>query len=753
MIRTESTHITGRRPALCQTVGRRGARRRTMIGAAISLLTLTGAVVATTPAHADAGYQAAVLADQPYLYYPFDETGTSITDQSGNGHNATTYGSVTHGAGGPASDSAVTLDGATGYLSQNDAGPAPQVFTTEIWLKTTTTRGGTIASFGSAATGTSGSHDRQLYMTNDGRLNFGIYSDQTLTITSPGSYNDGKWHLIDTSLGTRGTELTVDGVPVAADTLDHTASNYTGHWRFGYETLNGWQGTATSWAIAGQLAEAAVYPAQLSTSQIDAHYVASGRQVAQPSTAHLAITSPVQTMAGFGASGDWWTVDAQYFPKPMRDRIAKLLFSHNHGITLSQYRYNIGGGGTGVVNPSGDESELGVTSRAPATFYVSPSIMDYSKDPGGVEFLRAAARKGISITAHANSAPAAFTSNHQSCGGTLLANKVNDYADYLAKVVAHAWTAWHVKISYVSPMNEPDYTRADCTQEGMVVPPSLRGQLVVAVHDALAKRAPWAKVIADESSSLGGQFLPELPTWTNNPTVKNDLAALATHTYDFPNTTTLAAAAAAAVGVGKPLWQTEVCCEADFHTYGAQFDPGMNNAMWLADTLSDDVTVGHMAAYDWWVALSPALGCDPAKQSGCGTSVNKVGYNDGLVYYNPNFAADHDSRLIPTKRLWVLGNYSKFIPPGSIHYNITGLPSNIRASAYKVGHHWRVVAINDAPTVAGPTSLQISLPNGQQAHPDAAYRTSASENLKPVRNAIAGDTLVLPAQSVTTFLD
>ncbi len=727
-------------------------RGRVVLGAGLSAaLTLT-LMVAAQPAHANGTYSASVLADTPYLYYPFAGAGgTGIADTSGHGHDATAYGGLVPGGAGPAGDSAITLDGSTGYLSENDTSAAPQNFTTEVWLKTSSTRGGTIASFSSAPTGVSGSHDRQLYMTNDGVVHFGIYSGKTLTIGSTSAYNDGRWHLIDASLGSRGAELTVDGIPVAADTLDHSAAEYTGHWRFGYETLKGWQGSATSWAIAGTLAEAAVYPAQLGTAQIDTHYTSSGRAVTPPTTAQLHITTAAQTMAGFGAAGDWWTVDAQYFPTAMREQIKSLLFS-DRGIALSQYRYNIGGGGTGVVNPAGDESELGVTSRAPSTPYVSPAIMDYTKDPGGVEFLKAAAKKGISITAHANSAPAAFTTNNQSCGGTLRADKVSAYADYLAKVVQHAWTAWHVKIAYVSPMNEPDYTRADCTQEGMVVPPSLRGALITAVHDALVTRAPWAKVLGDESSSLAGQFLPELNQWIGGANVRHDLAALVTHTYDYPDAASLAQAAKAAASAGKTLWQTEVCCYADFHTYGAQWDPGIDNALWLANTLSDDLTIGQMSAYDWWVALSPALGCDPATQTSCGSKLNDVGYNDGLVYFNPNFATDHDNRLIPTKRLWALGNYSKFVPPGAIRYGISGLPNSIRASAFKVGSHWRVVAINDAPTAAGPATVQLMLPNGKLASPSAAYRTSATENLQRVGNTHHNCTLVLPSQSITTFI-
>ena len=78
---------------------------------------------------------------------------------------------------------------------------------------------------------------------------------------------------------------------------------------------------------------------------------ASGR----PATVSAAAA---QTMAGFGASGDWWVNPVQYFPAGAQQHIANLLFTRQ-GLALSQYRYNIGGGGAGADVPTGGKSELG----------------------------------------------------------------------------------------------------------------------------------------------------------------------------------------------------------------------------------------------------------------------------------------------------------------------------------------------------------------------------------------------------------
>lgn len=115
--------------------------------------------------------------------------------------------------------------------------------------------------------------------------------------------------------------------------------------------------------------------------------------------------TPAQTFNGIGGSGAWWPHDLYQFPEATRQNISNLLFSPS-GLGLSSYRYNVGGGGVNVSNPV----------RAPETFYVSPGVYDFTKDPQGVYFLLEASKRGVpSITAFANTAPAKLTSGGASC--------------------------------------------------------------------------------------------------------------------------------------------------------------------------------------------------------------------------------------------------------------------------------------------------------------------------------------------------
>jgi MYXO-CTERM domain-containing protein len=100
------------------TMSRNWVRRATAPALAVgAVVGATGVAQAAPPA-----YQTSVLANNPYAYYRQNEsTGTAAADASGNGHAATYNGAPAlgaPGAGGAASDAAVSYDGANNrYLS------------------------------------------------------------------------------------------------------------------------------------------------------------------------------------------------------------------------------------------------------------------------------------------------------------------------------------------------------------------------------------------------------------------------------------------------------------------------------------------------------------------------------------------------------------------------------------------------------------------------------------------------------------
>ncbi|WP_255513602.1 PKD domain-containing protein [Homoserinibacter sp. GY 40078] len=227
-------------------------------------------------------YARGVLADNPTSYFRLgDASGTSgLTDSLGV-DNGTSGTGVSYGASGAIigdTDTSASFNGtnngraATSTLQWRD-----NSFTLETWVKTTTTSGGKILGFGSSATGNSGSYDRHLYMSNDGRINFGVYPNASRIITSGKAYNDGQWHHVVATLGSGGMALYVDSVRVARNTAVTYGQNYWGYWRIGGDST--WAGGQN---FNGQIDEVAVYPTVLSASQIVSHYTLSGRTSTVP---------------------------------------------------------------------------------------------------------------------------------------------------------------------------------------------------------------------------------------------------------------------------------------------------------------------------------------------------------------------------------------------------------------------------------------------------------------------------------------
>ena len=448
--------------------------------------------------------------------------------------------------------------------------------------------------------------------------------------------------------------------------------------------------------------------------------------------------APAQTIANIGASGAWWVNDLKSFAPAVQQQAAQLLFSRS-GLQLSSYRYNIGGGGTGV-SPA---------DRAPQTFLQANGSYNWSLDPGGQYFLKAAAKAGVpDLIGFVNSAPASMTTNGLSCSGYLASGDEAAYGTYLATVVKH-FDSEGVHIGYVSPMNEPDATTG-CGQETMLVPVSQRGAVVRAVGSALVAQHTGAQVIADESSLLS-EFDSNTQTWFYEPGTAQYVAALAHHTYDDPDNATMEQAAAVGRQTGKPTWATETCCFGSGGGWSGGYDPGIDSALAMSQIIYNDFTVTHDSAFQWWEALSNAIGCDPATSASCAGSPNSAGWNDGLIYYDPNFATDGNQRLYLTKRYYALAQYSKYVRPGAVLHNALGAPSGVQVSAYQSGKNWTVV-VNNQNTTASPLSLNIGSVQGLTA--TGAFRTSATQNLAAVPEpAVSGATVTgqLPAQSITTY--
>ncbi|MEU3333714.1 glycoside hydrolase [Streptomyces sp. NPDC006668] len=457
---------------------------------------------------------------------------------------------------------------------------------------------------------------------------------------------------------------------------------------------------------------------------------------ASAATPTAAEVSPhaAQTIDDIGASGAWWVNDLQHFKPEVQAQVARLLFSQQ-GLALSSYRYNIGGGGAAVTTPA----------RVAEDFLNADGSYDWSRDKGGRTFLRYAAKYGVKdLIGFVNSAPAQWTTNGQSCGGQLKPENEGDYAKYVADVTQH-FARQGVRLDYISPFNEPDNDFGSCGQEGMKVTVDQRDDIVRALGAEQKARKQKTSIIADESSQTT-QFVSELPQWISQPGTAPYVSALAHHTYNNPGDGQLANVYETSRTVGQKSWATEICCFGKGSTgWNQEYDPSIDNALLMSRIIYKDFATAHDSAFQWWVALASGYGSSP-------TEKNDVGWNDGLVYYDPDYATNGNQSLYFTKRYYALGQYSKFVRPGSVAHNVTGAPDGVEVSSYDSGGKW-VVVVNNHNSADTPLSLHFNSKAPVRAA--QAVRTSATENwAKVARPSVSGGTVsaTLAARSVTTYV-
>ncbi|WP_307796544.1 LamG-like jellyroll fold domain-containing protein [Actinomadura barringtoniae] len=240
--------------------------------------TVTGSAEsnAATPGAGTTGpYAGEVTADDPDAYWRLGESGGPAYDYAG-GNDLTLASGTTRGQAGALSgdsDTAVKFSGGLDGTAASGSAPTPGDFSVEAWVKTTSTSGGKIIGYGNQGTLNSSSYDRHLYLTNDGRAEFGVYPGATKTIRSAAGLNDGKWHhVVGTLDSADGMKLYVDGAQAAADASVKNGQVYAGVWRVGGDNLSGWPDRPSSDYLNGTIDEPAVYGRALTAAQVERHH-------------------------------------------------------------------------------------------------------------------------------------------------------------------------------------------------------------------------------------------------------------------------------------------------------------------------------------------------------------------------------------------------------------------------------------------------------------------------------------------------
>jgi len=422
-------------------------------------------------------------------------------------------------------------------------------------------------------------------------------------------------------------------------------------------------------------------------------------------TVNVNYGSPRQTVEGFGAAVTWVANDLDKFSAARQTQILDLLYKTSQpGAGLSWVR-------------------------------VGSFLCDYNPAPGvydwnhwgiqsGMRWLqRVNASYGVNRYMVSTWSPPAWMKDNNSCanGGHVLPQYYPDLAALKVQWLQNAKAQLGFEAQVESVQNEPNmrttYDSCEWTTSEMSNFIANNFQPALAVSGLTAKiMAPEASYYSSFDSSWGTPLL-------GNANTRAAISIVATHGYG--RTDDFSKPCASCAQYNKPIWQTE---DSNLDgKYVGTIDDGMTWAGEIYKALNG----GRFSAWFYWWAM------------------DLNGGNEGLISADPTT----DSIQVP-KRLYVMGQFSRFIRPGSVVLASTSSDSTLQVTAVRPATG--SVAVVLANTGRNSHTVTVSLPG--LASPPASltpYRTSATENqtqLAPVPVSAGAFTITVPSKSVVTVV-
>jgi len=461
-----------------------------------------------------------------------------------------------------------------------------------------------------------------------------------------------------------------------------------------------------------------------------------------------------QTIRNFGASDAWSIQFVGGWPLEKSEAIADLLFESGldenrapRGIALSTWRFNIGAG-------SSRQSNIGDVWRRADTFYNEDfSDYDWTRLPGQRWFLQAAKARGVThMTAFVNSPPINMTKNGNAFAGinsgstNLADDRVDDFARYLADILAHFRSVEGIDFAVISPVNEPqwDWERSS-NQEGNRYNTSDIKRVVEALA---AQDLGTTRIETPESGEIDYLYGDTLDDYIDaffDPASPDYIGAqlgnaVAGHSYwsDTPQSGLIPSRRLLRNKLDQyPGLEYAMTEYSILGSYGPGRDLGIDPALHIARTAHFDLTVAEAASWQWWLGVSP------------------YEYKDGLVYIDYRKL---NGNYYESKMLWALGNFSRFIRPGMIRAATSrsdgSLPSedatDLMVSAYVDAPHNIVVTVFVNWSQASRI-VELDF-QGMQIDSLIPYVTSASDDLTPYASLTPSDPIGIPARSIVTLV-
>lgn len=348
------------------------------------------------------------------------------------------------------------------------------------------------------------------------------------------------------------------------------------------------------------------------------------------------------------------------------------------------------------------------------------SSSDDAEEYGASDFAYAcrlaeeAYRRGCTLNwAAAWSPPYEWKTTGVEQNGYLIRDHYQDYADYLESYRKRFRDTTGIALFGISPQNEPGRKPWEsCEWHNTDFRDFIRDHLGPTLDSS-------CRIIVPEETNWNnvGDFYTPI---RQDAGARGHVDILAGHVYGGDPDRSYDS-------LGKPVWETE----------------------WSYDTSNEDLGIGNGVewAYNFWRLLVNA-GVRACHHWWLVNMKSHEGDQQGLLNASPGVPG-----FTVPKRLWTIGNYSKFVRPGWKRMEATKTPArDVHIAAFRdtATGDFAIVAINKS-TGDRPVTFRF---DGFACDTVIPHRTSASEDLEPLSGIAAGGSFraTLRGRTVTTFV-
>ncbi|KAK4456502.1 glycoside hydrolase superfamily [Cladorrhinum samala] len=429
-----------------------------------------------------------------------------------------------------------------------------------------------------------------------------------------------------------------------------------------------------------------------------------------------------QTMDGFGTSEAFQrAVTMQKLSETEQRKFLDLMFSTEKGAGLSILR-----NGIGSSPDMRDDHMVSIQPKNPGGPKATPQYVWDKSDNGQVWVSREAVHTyGVkTIYANAWSAPGYMKTNGNDANGGSLCGVSGAscssgdwkqaFADYLVQYIKY-YAAENITVTHLGFLNEPDYTTSYASMRSS----GTQAADFIKILRPTLDRNDLSNVLINCCDTMGWSTMNTMLSQMRS--VESMLGVATGHSYTS--------------GPSSPLstktksWMTEAADNNGAWTSAWYSNGGAGEGFTWANNIYSAITSGNVSAYLYW-----------------------IGGQDRSSNTNSKMIRVVNKQVDPSKRLWAMGNWSRFVRPGAVRVGTTA--SGVRTTAFKnVDGTVSVQVINSG----GATTASIALSNagGFTVGSATAWVTDNSRDLTEIGATVDASGKVtgsVPQRSMVTFV-